>query len=250
MSVLRGFVRPAGSVALALTLAAYLQAPSNVAARPAPPEFLGASSLGARGAQTISGRATVVDGDTLEISGERIRLEGIDAPEASQTCGRRWLGTWSCGSAATAALQKIVGTRRVDCQSAGRDKYGRMLGWCAIDGRDVNAEMVTTGNAWAFVKYSRRYEAIEAEARKAKVGIWQGDAQPAWLYREQRWQVAETAAPEGCAIKGNITSNGRIYHTPWSAWYGKVKVEPAKGERWFCSEKEAAEAGFRPVAGH
>ena len=228
---------------MALALAGYLQAPSTVAARPAPGDVRGE-------ARVVSGRATVVDGDTLEIAGERVRLEGIDAPEAGQTCGRKWLGTWNCGSAATAALQKIVGTRRVDCQSAGRDKYGRTIGWCAIDGHDINAEMVKSGHAWAFVKYSRRYEAIEAEARSAKVGIWQGDAQPAWLYREQRWQVAETTAPEGCAIKGNITANGRIYHTPWSAWYGKVKVEPAKGERWFCSEKEAAEAGFRPVAGH
>ncbi len=214
-----------------------------MSARPAPSDARGDAAV-------VSGRATVIDGDTLEISGERIRLEGIDAPEASQTCGRKWLGTWNCGSAATAALQKIVGTRRVDCQSAGRDKYGRTIGWCAIDGADINAEMVKSGHAWAFVKYSRRYEQIEAEARKAKVGIWQGDAQPPWLYREQRWQVAENTAPEGCAIKGNITANGRIYHTPWSAWYGKVKVEPAKGERWFCSEKEAADAGFRPVAGH
>jgi endonuclease YncB( thermonuclease family) len=230
--------RPAGSVAIALALLAHLTAPTKVAARPAPSD-----------AKVLSGRATVIDGDTVEIAGERIRLEGIDAPEGGQTCGRKWFGTWNCGQAAATALKSLVGSRRVDCQSAGRDKYGRMLGWCAVNGDDINAAMVRQGMAWAFVKYSRRYEAIEAEARKAKTGIWQGDAQPAWVYREQRWQVAETAAPQGCAIKGNITGNGRIYHPPWSAWYAKVKVEPEKGERWFCSEAEAAEAGFRPAMG-
>lgn len=240
MSVIFRLLRPAGSVAIALALLAHLPAPSTVAA-PAPGD---AKPLYG---SVLSGRATVIDGDTLEIAGERVRLEGIDAPEMAQTCGRKWFGQWSCGRAAANTLKSLVGTRRIDCQSAGRDKYGRMLGWCSVDGRDINREMVREGMAWAFVKYSRRYEAVEAEARTAKAGIWQGDAQPAWVYREQHWQVAETAAPQGCAIKGNITSNGRIYHPPWSAWYAKVKVEPEKGERWFCSEAEAAEAGFRPA---
>lgn len=197
----------------------------------------------------LHGRATVIDGDTLEIAGQRVRLEGIDAPETGQTCGRKWFGHWDCGTAATAALKRLVGERRVDCESGGRDKYGRMLGWCSIDGRDINAEMVRSGMAWAFVKYSTRYQTLEGEARRAKIGIWQGEAQPAWAFREQRWQVAETDAPKGCAIKGNVTANGPIYHMPWSPWYGKVKIEPAKGERWFCSELEASKAGFRPAMG-
>lgn len=198
----------------------------------------------------ISGRATVIDGDTLDIGGQRVRLEGIDAPEAQQTCGGGWFGTWKCGNSATAALRWMTGGRRVDCVAAGRDKYGRVLGWCTADGRDVNAEMVRTGYAWAFVKYSTRYRALEAEARHAKVGIWKGEAEPAWLYRERQWAAAETDAPKGCAIKGNVTSNGHIYHMPWSAWYAKVRIEPAKGEKWFCSEAEAAKAGFRPAMGH
>jgi hypothetical protein len=57
--------------------------------------------------------------------------------------------------------------------------------------------------------------------------------------------VAEQQAPDGCAIKGNITENGHIYHMPWSPWYGRVKVDPAQGERWFCSEAEAKSAGWR-----
>ena len=76
------------------------------------------------------------------------------------------------------------------------------------------------------------------------------DAEPAWLFREKHWAGAEQAAPKGCAIKGNVTAHGHIYHMPWSPWYGKVKVDAAKGERWFCSESEAMAAGWRPAAVH
>ncbi|HEX2843390.1 thermonuclease family protein [Hyphomicrobium sp.] len=228
-------VRP---VALALAATLLLSIPNIVGARPA-----GETS------PLLSGRATVIDGDTLEIAGERVRLEGIDAPETEQTCEGGWFGTWKCGRAATEQLRWLVGGRRVDCSSTGRDKYDRVLGWCSVDGRDVNAEMVRSGHAWAFVKYSTRYQDTEAEARRAKIGIWKGNAEPPWVFRERRWEVAEAGAPQGCAIKGNITENGHIYHMPWSPWYAKVKVEPEKGERWFCTEAEAGKAGFRPIMG-
>lgn len=201
-------------------------------------------------AAPISGRAVAVDGDTLEFSGQRVRLDGIDAPEMGQTCGRRWIGTWNCGRAAQRALDGLVQGRRIDCQSKGRDKYGRELGTCYIDGRDINAELVRQGMAWAFVKYSQTYVGAEEEARKARAGIWQGAAAPAWAFREQKWRTAEVETPKGCAIKGNITKNGKIYHVPWGDWYAKVKVEADKGERWFCNEAEAVAAGWRPAASH
>jgi endonuclease YncB( thermonuclease family) len=198
----------------------------------------------------LTGSARVIDGDTLAIGDRHVRLEGIDAPESGQTCGRRIIGTWSCGSAAADALGKLVARKEVRCESRGTDKYDRMLGICFVDGRDINAQMVREGYAWAFVKYSKTYLQQESEARALHVGIWQGDAEPAWVYREKRWAGAEQTAPKGCAIKGNVTNHGHIYHMPWSPWYGKVKVEEAKGERWFCSEAEARAAGWRPADVH
>jgi endonuclease YncB( thermonuclease family) len=212
-----------------------------------------AAALGPSGAKPtdgLSGAAAVIDGDTLSIGGTHVRLEGIDAPETAQTCGRARLGSWACGQAAADALEKLVSGRRVACEAQGHDKYERVLGVCFVDGRDINAEMVLQGLAWAFVKYSTSYVAEEKSARAAKLGIWQGEAQPAWEFRERRWASAETAAPNGCAIKGNVTEHGHIYHMPWSPWYGKVRIEPAKGERWFCSESEAKAAGWRPAAAY
>jgi endonuclease YncB( thermonuclease family) len=194
------------------------------------------------------GIARVLDGDTIEISGTRIRLEGIDAPEGDQACAQAGGGTWRCGTAASVELQRLIGRAPVRCESRGTDIYGRMLGICFVGTTDINAEMVGRGYAWAFVKYSRAYVAEEAEARAGGIGIWQAPTTTAWDHRAGRWAAAgENAAPGACPIKGNITSNGHIYHMPWSPWYDKVRIEPKKGERWFCSENEALAAGWRPV---
>lgn len=196
---------------------------------------------------TISGAATVIDGDTIVIAGHHIRLEGIDAPETSQTCGRNPAGSWPCGKTAANALAKLIGNARVDCTKEGHDKYDRVLGICSANGLELNDMMVRSGLAWAFVKYSTAYAAVEAKAKAAGTGVWQGRADAPWDYRAGRWQTAEQTAPNGCAIKGNVTDKGHIYHMPWSPWYGKVRVETAKGERWFCSETEAQKAGWRAV---
>jgi len=198
----------------------------------------------------LSGAVRVIDGDTLEIGAKRVRLEGIDAPESGQTCGRKWVGRWSCGDAATRALEQLIANQTVECEPRGHDKYGRMLGICFAGGRDLNGEMVRRGMAWAFVKYSRTYQSAEAEARALRIGIWEGEAEPAWVYREKRWAGARQAAPKGCAVKGNVSRNGQIYHVPWSPWYDKVKVDERRGERWFCSEAEAQAAGWRPATAY
>lgn len=203
---------------------------------------------GSAARDALSGPARVIDGDTIDIAGERVRLEGIDAPETAQTCPRRGAGTWACGKDATQALRKLVAGQEVSCQRRGTDKYGRVLGVCFVGGRDINAQMVREGYAWAFVKYSRSYVHEEAEARAVRAGVWQGDAEPAWVFRAKRWAGAEEAAPQGCAIKGNVSANGHIYHMPWSPWYARVRVDESKGERWFCSESEALAAGWRPAA--
>lgn len=200
----------------------------------------------------IEGIARVIDGDTIEVAGTRIRFEGIDAPEGDQTCAKADGGTWACGQVATLELQRLLGRATVRCESRGPDKYGRMLGICRVGATDVNAEMVRRGFAWAFVKYSSTYVAEEAEARSRRVGIWQAPTTTAWDHRAGRWTEAQDASSRDaptrdCIIKGNITNGGRIYHMPWSPWYAKVRIEPEKGERWFCNESEALAAGWRPV---
>jgi endonuclease YncB( thermonuclease family) len=195
----------------------------------------------------VSGEARVSDGDTLAIGAAKVRLEGMDAPEIGQTCTDARGQPWDCGEAAARALRSLTTGRIVDCSNVGVDKYGRMLGRCVAGGIDLSAEMVRRGLAWAFVRYSKTYVAVEAEARTLKLGIWQGPAMPAWEYRSTRWEAHAAAAPQGCAIKGNVSGHGRIYHMPWSPWYAQVRLDKGRGERWFCSEAEAQAAGWRPA---
>ncbi|MFV0297731.1 MAG: thermonuclease family protein [Hyphomicrobiaceae bacterium] len=201
----------------------------------------------ALGHAMVTGRAAAIDGDTLAVGGVRVRLEGIDAPELEQTCNDAEGRTWACGRAAQSWLARAVANRLVSCEDRGLDKYRRVLGICSIDGRNLNAELVRRGLAWAFVRYSRSYVDQEHDARRQRVGIWSGPSRPAWEYRHGSWHQALATAPAGCPIKGNVSPRGRIYHMPWSPWYRRIRMDQGKGKRWFCSEAEAIKAGWRPA---
>jgi endonuclease YncB( thermonuclease family) len=197
---------------------------------------------------TITGVGHVVDGDTLDVGQTRVRLEGIDAPEIAQTCRTANGDTWNCGVLAAAMLRKLAEHKDLACDRTGTDRYRRTLATCFADGIDIDEAMVRAGLAWAFVRYSVAYVGVEAEARKEKIGVWQGPAEAPWDFRRNEWQVAEGSAPKGCAIKGNVSSHGRIYHMPWDPWYDSVKMDVSKGKRWFCSESEAIRAGWRAAS--
>ncbi|MGO6982528.1 thermonuclease family protein [Rhizobium leguminosarum] len=200
---------------------------------------------------SAAGALRVIDGDTIVLNEVTIRLNGIDAPEAGQTCASAQGGDWPCGKTAIAAMERMVTSGNVVCDNRGTEIYGRQLGVCRVGDREINAEMVASGNAWAFRKYSTDYIAVEDKAHAAHLGIWQAATMPAWEYRAETWHLAEQLAPKGCPIKGNISENGHIYHAPWSPWYERTKVDLKKGERWFCDEAEALQAGWRaPQWGH
>lgn len=192
-----------------------------------------------------SSSVRVVDGDTVEVAGIVYRLHGIDAPEAGQKCASATGKAWSCGQKAIAAMEALALGKDVVCDNRGQDGYGRTIAVCKVGSLDLNATMVETGYAWAFRKYSEDYVALEDVAHQNQVGIWQAEAEAPWDYRSHKWDLAKQDAPDGCPIKGNISDNGHIYHAPWSPWYGRTKVSGKQGERWFCTEKEAVDAGWR-----
>ncbi|WP_347268302.1 thermonuclease family protein [Paracoccus sp. (in: a-proteobacteria)] len=198
-------------------------------------------------AALISGRAAVVDGDTLRIGAVTIRIHGIDAPEQGQRCDRVGGGTWDCGEAATAQLAAMAGGKALECTPVERDAYGRIVARCHAAGRDLGEDLVAQGLAWAFTRYSADYAATEAAARARQAGIWQAETMPAWDYRKEHWaQAVAERDSRTCPIKGNISSKGeRIYHTPWSPAYARTRVDESRGERWFCDEAEALAAGWR-----
>ncbi|WP_415013131.1 thermonuclease family protein [Brevundimonas sp.] len=115
----------------------------------------------------ISGPARIVDGDGLEIGGQRIRLHGVDAFETRQMCGGH-----ACGRASADALRTLVGGRSVDCAEMDRDRYGRIVAVCHAGGQDLGAAQVRRGHAVAYTRYSQRYVLEERAARRDNAGAW------------------------------------------------------------------------------
>jgi len=182
----------------------------------------------------------VIDGDTLDVQGVRIRLFGIDAPEARQTCDRNG-AAWRCGQWSARVLADAVDAGRVTCKAVDIDKYKRTVAICHAGGQDLGQHMVQAGAARAYARYSDRYLGDEATAKANRSGIW-----AAKMVTPEAYRHPKTPAPtEGCAIKGNIGASGRIFHTPGQRDYAATRINTAKGEAWFCSAAEARAAGFR-----
>ena len=147
----------------------------------------------------IAGTARIIDGDTIDIAGRRIRLAGIDAPESDQTCTDAGNRLWGCGRVATHELITYVAGRPLTCHPSGLDRYRRVLAVCALpDGSDINAWMVQHGWALAYTDYSDAYRPEEAQAQAAARGIWGGSFIPPWDWRHQHqhrgWWSAQLAS--------------------------------------------------------
>lgn len=218
-------------------------------------------------AATVSGRARVMDGDTIDIAGVHVRFEGVDAPETDQICldgsGKRW----TCGVTARDRLRDKIGEREVSCTSLGTDQYGRTLGVCRLGNENLNRWTVEQGLALAYRYYSNAYVSDEDHARELKSGLWRGTFVAPWDWRHRSpatvvmgavsvplsahpeltsKEIANDAPNTACTIKGNVNRNGdRIFHEPGQRDYQKVNMGKGNGERWFCSEQEALAAGWR-----
>ncbi len=139
------------------------------------------------GADVIGKRPRVIDGNTLELAGVRLRLYGIDAPETDQTC-RAETRTWNCGIEARWATINRIGQNWVACRARGRDPGGALAAVCylgGIGGPELNSWLVAQGWALAYRPESRDYVGDEAAARQAGRGIWRGEFVAPWIWRQR-----------------------------------------------------------------
>jgi endonuclease YncB( thermonuclease family) len=153
---------------------------------------------------SVAGTASVIDADTLDIHGQRIRLVGVDAPESGQKC--RAAGKLvRCGTDAANALDKWINRNPVTCAIEGKDRYDRLLGQCSVRGESVQEWLVAAGHALAYRSYSTQYVPAELKARKAKAGIWSMEFVAPWDWRQGLRLAGEK--PTKAMLSGKFASN-------------------------------------------
>ena len=134
----------------------------------------------------IVGITSVIDGDTIEIHGQRIRLHGIDAPESSQECLSSNRTPWRCGQRAALVLAEHIANSAIRCHPLDRDRYGRIIATCLKGSEDISKWIVANGWAVAFRRFSLDYAEDEERARRARRGLWEGTFEMPWDWRARR----------------------------------------------------------------
>jgi micrococcal nuclease len=189
----------------------------------------------------------VIDGDTIELdNGEIIRYIGINTPETV----RPKYPVECFGREASEKNKELVLGKKVILKKdiSQRDKYGRLLRYVYVSGIFVNLKLIEGGYAYATafppdVKYSDVFLNAQRDAIENNFGLWGSckkikDLSSVKDNSEKNIRI--------CEIKGNISKRGeKIYHSKECEYYNKTKITESKGERWFCSEKEALNAGWR-----
>jgi endonuclease YncB( thermonuclease family) len=152
-------------------------------------------------ANDFVGQASVIDGDTLEIHGERIRLWGIDAPESSQLCRGEDSLPYRCGAQAANDLDAFIAQRPVDCMPLSLDQYARTVAKCFVQGVDLGDWLVRNGLALDWPQYSKgKYSGDQQAAERSGRGIWKGSYVEPWLYRAC---IRAGGRPTNCSDNAN-----------------------------------------------
>lgn len=207
---------------------------------------------------------SVYDGDTIAVTlegvRERVRIIGIDAPEMA-----RFGNPADCYAQESASqMQSLVQSQEVyllaDPTQADRDRYDRLLRHVVLDddGHSLAALLMVEGGYAVERQFAAPYRyqpdlvAAQDRASAAGLGLWSAcagaDIVPVAPAAPPPAAPTEPAAPAtgDCLIKGNIASDGeKIYHVPGQRHYDVTAISPEKGERWFCTEQEARDAGWR-----
>ena len=214
-----------------------------------------AASLAAQQPETAP-PVRVIDGDTLELGGRVIQLFGIDAPELGQLCESGGK-PWPCGVDAALALRKLVtvSEQQPHCSAWGGTEPkptadGALIEVCLVGDKDLAQAMLHSGYGLATPGSFPDHVEAEKNAKEAHLGIWHSHFAPPWVWRADSEQASE---PKGqlrdCGVKGVITADGeRVYYVPTDPDYKQLAIDPARGERLFCSDEAARLGGWaRPA---
>lgn len=142
-----------------------------------------------------SGRAQVIDGDSLYVGSAEVRLSGIDSPEFQQRCDLATGGSWACSEASQERLTRLAEGRMVVCRPERLDRFDRVIATCWAGDTDLGGQLVAEGLAWAYRRYSMQYAPVEDWARTQGLGVWRDGSRPTppWVFRAERRAAGATS---------------------------------------------------------
>ena len=213
----------------------------------------------------------VIDGDTIQVNGRVLQLDGIDAPELGQACdngGHYWL----CGISAAYELRRLIGLQvaPLECDVVGTDSTVARA-QCMTAGFDIAVTLISSGLAIAAPDSPMHYRIAQRRAREAEVGIWAGPfIEPAkWrqdvrlpgehrftlashLHGELPWKLKDgelsfepRSEHAACLVKGVVEGDSHIFYGPLDSEYDHIQLNPKRGDRLFCGDDLARLAGWR-----
>ena len=203
----------------------------------------------------VAGIGHVIDGDTLDVGGTRVRLAVVDTPERAQSCDLHNT-PMACGEAARFVLQGMAEGRQVTCDLGPNKTHDRVVGLCRVDGEVLNLALLETGLGIVAERYLAEWPddaalmlAAEARARAARRGLWAMHAVTPSVWRAARRQAGDAGdCPTDRPVKANISANGRIYHLPGSPHYARTRIS-GPDEACLATADEARAMGFRAARG-
>lgn len=189
----------------------------------------------------------VLDGNTIQIDGRVVQLYGIDAPELGQHCerGDRLV---NCGLTAAFELSKFIGMQIAPVRCVPRkDGTGGDLRVCTVGHENVAKVLLRNGSVVAIPNSDPDYLEAERYARVARLGLWHMKLVPPWDWRAGKRLPAEFADDKRpCPVKGEVRNgDDRVFYVATDAEYWQHHIDPARGERYFCSLEAAWKAGWR-----
>ena len=127
----------------------------------------------------------IIDGDTIELNGEKIRFSGIDTPELKQVCRLDDIEVF-CGKLSAFILKEKIGNEIVSCErEPEKDFFDRTLGECFVNGESLSKFLVRNGWAFAFTRYSKKYVEDEKYAKENNLGLWSMEFIYPWDFRKE-----------------------------------------------------------------
>ncbi|MEI8394045.1 MAG: thermonuclease family protein [Rhodospirillaceae bacterium] len=143
------------------------------------------TTIAATRGQTVSGPGVALAGDLLTVGGTSVRLYGITAPMAGQTCKTRYDQSYDCFRRATEILQALIGDANVTCTLTATDRNGQQIGTCFANGVNLGAAVVSRGWAFAYRQLSNTYVGAEMFANSHRLGMWAGKIETPTQWRSR-----------------------------------------------------------------